>query len=104
MQNTESSMGPKRTRRTNHKPAASASKPAARVAPRVSADERRSMIAESAYLRAERRGSDWVLTGIKRFVPFAHAADLILDHGVCIYRHDALQKRQMIADAIGLCE
>jgi alkylation response protein AidB-like acyl-CoA dehydrogenase len=29
-------------------------------------------------LRAERRGSDWVLTGVKRFVPFAHAADLIL--------------------------
>jgi alkylation response protein AidB-like acyl-CoA dehydrogenase len=29
-------------------------------------------------LRAERRGSDYVLNGTKRFVPFAHAADLIL--------------------------
>ncbi|HEY2593802.1 MAG TPA: acyl-CoA dehydrogenase family protein [Chloroflexota bacterium] len=29
-------------------------------------------------LRAERPGSDWVLSGTKRFVPFAHAADLIL--------------------------
>ncbi len=29
-------------------------------------------------LRAERRGSDYVLSGVKRFVPFAHVADLIL--------------------------
>ena len=29
-------------------------------------------------LRAERRGTDWVLSGVKRFVPFAHVADLML--------------------------
>jgi alkylation response protein AidB-like acyl-CoA dehydrogenase len=29
-------------------------------------------------LRAEQRGSEWVLNGVKRFVPFAHVADLIL--------------------------
>src|SRR5581483_148920 len=29
-------------------------------------------------LRAERRGSGYTLSGIKRFVPFAHVADLML--------------------------
>jgi alkylation response protein AidB-like acyl-CoA dehydrogenase len=32
----------------------------------------------SVDLRAERRGSGYVLSGVKRFVPFAHVADLIL--------------------------
>jgi alkylation response protein AidB-like acyl-CoA dehydrogenase len=41
-------------------------------------DKNLSWTPSSVELRAERRGSDYVLNGTKRFVPFAHAADLIL--------------------------
>ena len=60
----------------------------ARYLPDIAAGRTRATLAlvESALswepsgvqLRAERRGSDYVLSGVKRFVPFAHVADLIL--------------------------
>jgi alkylation response protein AidB-like acyl-CoA dehydrogenase len=37
-----------------------------------------SWAASGVKLRAERRGAEFVLSGVKRFVPFAHVADLIL--------------------------
>jgi alkylation response protein AidB-like acyl-CoA dehydrogenase len=41
-------------------------------------DEALSWTPAMVTLRAERRGSGYVLSGTKRFVPFAHVADLIL--------------------------
>lgn len=67
MQHTEPTITTRRARRANSKPAVTAAAPAKRAAPMVSADERRSLIAEHAYLRAERRGfsggdpvTDWL--------------------------------------------
>ncbi|HEX8966240.1 MAG TPA: acyl-CoA dehydrogenase family protein, partial [Chloroflexota bacterium] len=37
-----------------------------------------SWTASGVHLRAERRGDGYVLSGLKRFVPFAHVADLML--------------------------
>jgi alkylation response protein AidB-like acyl-CoA dehydrogenase len=41
-------------------------------------DEALSWTPAMVTTRAERRGSDYVLSGTKRFVPFAHVADLVL--------------------------
>jgi alkylation response protein AidB-like acyl-CoA dehydrogenase len=41
-------------------------------------DEALSWTPAMVTTRAERRGSDFVLSGTKRFVPFAHVADLVL--------------------------
>jgi alkylation response protein AidB-like acyl-CoA dehydrogenase len=41
-------------------------------------EERLSWMPSSVQLRAEKRGDGFVLSGVKRFVPFAHVADLVL--------------------------
>ena len=62
-------------------------------------DERLSWAPESVTLAAAARGGDYVLSGAKHFVPFAHVADLIL---VAARRQDDVALFQVERTAPGL--
>jgi alkylation response protein AidB-like acyl-CoA dehydrogenase len=62
-------------------------------------DDALSWAPDDVHLQAEPRGGDVALSGTKRFVPFAHVADLIL---VAARSHDEVALFAVEADAPGL--